>query len=59
MNYAFYKFWFDFVLESCLEYKNIADIQADTSLEFYSPILIKKFENVQVTALRTTKEVIR
>lgn len=46
MNYAFYKFWLDFVLESCLEYKNISETQADTALEFYSPVLIKKFENV-------------
>jgi hypothetical protein len=46
MHYAFYKFWLDFVLESCLEYKNIAETQADTALDFYSPILIKKFEKV-------------
>jgi len=55
----FYKFWLDFILESCLEFKQVAATKIESSQDFYSLTLIKKFETAQVNALKTTKDVVK
>lgn len=58
-KYNFYKFWLDFVIESCLQYKEFTIAQQEECDKFYSLTLISKFENIQLNALRATKEVIK